>query len=223
MKVVISVGGSIIIPGKANLKFLKEFRKLLKKFTEEGYKFGIVCGGGSTARKYVRSGVGMSDFEKDTLGIMATRMNARLMSYNLGEMAGEEIFEDTTKMSKKFGKKIVVSGGTTPGHTTDLVASELASKVDADLVINLTNVKGVYDRDPRKFKNAKMFKEISWDEFFRKFKLEYTPGMNFVFDPVACKLCRKKKISVAVLKGTNLKNLENFLRDRKWAGTLIHP
>jgi len=222
MRIVLSVGGSIIIPNNMNLKFLKKFKKLLKKFVKKGWKIGIVCGGGATARKYVRSGVKMDNKKKDILGIMATRINAKLMTYHLGELARKEVFENTTEMAKRFGKKIVVSGGTTPGHTTDLVASESATKVKADLLINLTNVKGVYNKDPKKYKNAEMIKKITWDEFFKKFKLEYMPSMNFVFAPPACKLCRKEKIKVAVVKGTNLKNLNNLLLGKNWVGTLIY-
>ena len=50
--VVISLGGSIIVPDKINVEFLKDFKKLINDFVEKGNKAIIVCGGGKTARLY---------------------------------------------------------------------------------------------------------------------------------------------------------------------------
>ena len=80
--IVISLGGSLIIPDKIDTKFLKEFKKIIKKNTGKN-KFVIVCGGGGIARKYISAlkAEGINETFQSFSGISATRMNARFMSY----------------------------------------------------------------------------------------------------------------------------------------------
>ena len=80
--VVISLGGSLIIPDKINIKLLEQFEKVIRKNTKK-YKFVIVCGGGSVARKYISAlkSKGINEKLQNFSGISATRMNARFMSY----------------------------------------------------------------------------------------------------------------------------------------------
>jgi len=221
MKVILSLGGSLIVPEAVDENFLIKLKSFLKELLSKGHKIGIICGGGSTARKYTNSNLELSPIQKDNLGISATRLNALLVSYVLSDLKADKIFTNTSIMAKAFGKKIVISGGTVPGHTTDYIAGELAKKVKADAVINLTNVDGVYDKDPRKFTDAEKFEKMTWKEFFDFFKIEFNPGMNFAFDPVAAKLCQKNKIKVIIMKGTDFDNLKNFFDGKKFIGTIL--
>ena len=79
---VVSLGGSLIVPEKMDIKFLKEFKRVIYK-NKSKYKFIIICGGGTTARKYISALLRLKLNEKfqDFAGISATRMNARFMSY----------------------------------------------------------------------------------------------------------------------------------------------
>ena len=80
--VVLSLGGSLIIPNDVNIKFLKKFKKTILKNTRK-YKFIIACGGGSIARKYISAlrKEGLSHKLQSYSGISATRMNARFMAH----------------------------------------------------------------------------------------------------------------------------------------------
>jgi len=80
--IVVSLGGSLIIPNDIDLKFLNEFKKVIKKNTRK-YKFIVVCGGGSIARVYIKAlrDSGINTKLQSMAGISATRMNARFLSY----------------------------------------------------------------------------------------------------------------------------------------------
>ena len=84
-RVVISLGGSIIIPGDRDGEFLKRFASLLRELSKERELF-VVCGGGKTARTYINIGRELDGTERqlDEMGIMATRLNARLLQLALG-------------------------------------------------------------------------------------------------------------------------------------------
>ena len=83
--IVLSLGGSLIIPEKIDVNYLKNFKKIILKNTNH-YKFIIVCGGGSTARTYISAlrEAGINERLQGFSGISATRMNARFMSYFFG-------------------------------------------------------------------------------------------------------------------------------------------
>ena len=80
--IVLSLGGSLIIPDQVDNKYLKEFKKTILKNTRK-YKFIVACGGGSVARKYISAlrKAGMNERFQSFSGIGATRMNARFMNY----------------------------------------------------------------------------------------------------------------------------------------------
>jgi len=83
-RVVISLGGSLIIPDRINFKFLKEFRSVLRE-NYKNYKFVVVCGGGSIARKYISALKEEHHNERQIsmAGIRATRMNALFLTQSI--------------------------------------------------------------------------------------------------------------------------------------------
>ena len=83
--IVLNLGGSLIIPGEIDLNFLQKFRKVILRNSRK-YKFIIVCGGGSIARKYIAAlrKAGINEKFQSFSGISATRMNARFMNYLFG-------------------------------------------------------------------------------------------------------------------------------------------
>jgi len=85
----------------------------------------------------------------------------------------------------------------------------------------MTNVSYVYDKDPEEYRDAKPLKEISWKNFRKIIGDKWDPGLSLPFDPVASKLAQKLKLKVIILKGTNLKNVDKFLRGKKFEGTII--
>jgi uridylate kinase len=222
--IVISLGGSLIIPNEADVVFLKKFREVIKNNTEK-YKFVIVCGGGSIARKYINAlrEIGVNEKLQSMSGISATRMNARFMTYFFGEDAGQGIPHDMKKVRNMLLRNNIVFCGALryePKQTSDATAAKLANYFKTEF-INLTNVQGLHDKNPKKFKNAKFIPFISWKDFDRMAnKEEYKPGQHFVLDQTASKIILKNKITTYIL-GKDLRQLNSLLKNRKFTGTVI--
>jgi uridylate kinase len=217
MKIVISLGGSVIVPKELDIKFLREFTKLINKYKRK-HKFSIVCGGGYTARIYTKKAkeLGLSTKEAHELGISATHLNAQFIAKILNVKFSKE---HPLKIGKMRG--IVISGGYKPGWTTDTDAALIAKSMKADMLINITDVKGIYTKDPDKYKNAKLIPRMNWEEFEKMFGKKITgAGKHYVFDPLAGQICKKNKIKVIVI-GKDLKNLERILSSKKFVGTTI--
>jgi len=221
---VVSLGGSLIIPNDVNTKFLREFRKIILRNTGK-YKFVIVCGGGSIARKYISSlkEVGISEKLQSLSGISATRMNARFMNYFFN-INPEEGIPHTIKILKKYiRKKNVVFCGALEykeNQTSDSTATEIAKKLRT-IFVNLSNVEGLYDLDPKKHRNAKFIPKISYANFYKMAHREkFKPGQHFILDQTASRIIMKNKIKTYLL-GKNLKEFESFLKNKKFKGTII--
>lgn len=217
MKIVISLGGSIIIPKELDVIFLKKFSKLIKELKKK-HKLSIVCGGGYTARLYTRKRkeLGLTIDQAHKLGIFATHLNSKLVA----ELIGGKF---SNKHPEKIGRmrSLIVSGGYKVGWTTDTDAALIAKTMKADVLINLTNVKGVYTKDPNKYKNAEFIEKMSWEKFENMFGKKITgAGKHYVFDPVAGQICKKNKIKVIIL-GKDIKNLNDFIKNRNFVGTVI--
>lgn len=222
--IVLSLGGSLIIPENVNTKYLKEFKKILKKNTKK-YKFIVVCGGGSIARKYIYSlrDFGVNEKLQSLAGIAATRMNARFMNYFFNQDASKGIPQKMEEIHKYLKRQDIVFCGALeykPDQTSDSTSAKIAKHFKSDF-INLTNVAGLYNKNPKKFKNAKFIPEISWKEFDKiANKMRYFPGQHFVLDQTASKIILKNKISTYIM-GEDLKQLDNLLNNRKFKATKI--
>jgi uridylate kinase len=221
---VISLGGSLVVPNKINIKFLKLFKNIIEEKVKENKKFIIIVGGGRTARNYqnaAKSLTKVSNEDLDWLGIHATRINAHLLLTIFRKSAYYRIIRNP-KEKVKFKEKILIAAGWKPGFSTDYDAVLLAKTYGSDTIINLTNVDYVYDKDPNKFKSAKPFKEISWKDYLKLIDQKWKPGMSAPFDPVASKLATKFRLKVIIINGRRLKNLKNYLENKKFTGTIIY-
>lgn len=218
-----SLGGSQIIPDEVYYRYLSDFKKVVQKHKNK-YKFIVVCGGGSLARKYISAikKAGKSQKFQSLSGISATRTNARFMNYFFGINPTQGIPQSIDRIKKYLNKlDIIFCGalGYKPEQTSDSTASEIAKEFNAEFV-NLTNVKGLYDKNPKKSKNAKLIREISWKEFDEKAKeLEYKPGQHFVLDQSASEIIKKQKIPTYIIKSPS--DLDKFLKGEKFTGTTI--
>lgn len=222
--IVISLGGSLIVPDEINLNYLKKFREVIKKH-ERDYKFVIVTGGGSVARKYISAlkKSEKSEYLQSMSGIAVTRLNARFMSYLFGKDANEGVPHDMPQVKSLLLKNNVVFCGAlryAPEQTSDSTAAKLAKFFNCDF-INLTIVSGLYDKNPLTHKNAKFIPQISWDKFYeRTRKMKYQPGQHFVLDQSASKIIRENRIKTYIL-GKETKELDNLLENKKFKGTII--
>ncbi|MBD3312347.1 UMP kinase [archaeon] len=212
MKYVISLGGSIINPGRINTKLLKELKKIIKKSKHE---FVIVCGGGRIARDYIKAGKELKtpSIRLDEVGMRATELNAELVSAALGVRRARSL-EQAIK-----NNKITVTNGLFPGVTTDFDCVVIAGLVGAEAVINISNVKGVYNKDPKN-KDAKLLKKLSYNKLIKlASEYELGQGANFIFDLAASKLASRTGIKLVFIQG--LENLKKYLGKKSFTGSIV--
>ena len=226
--IIISLGGSLIVPEEIDIDFLKRFRDLILQFAKKN-NIAIICGGGKTCRIYqdaAKEIASISDEDLDWIGIKATRINAELVRSIFGKDASSEVINDPEDKEIKNIKntpknKVIIGAGYLPGHSSDMDAVLLEKNIGADEIINMTNIDYVYDKDPRKFKDAKPLKNISWKEFTKIIGDKWVPGKNTPFDPVAAKEAMKLKIKIVILNGGNLENFRKCLEGKEFRGTVI--
>jgi len=222
--VVLSLGGSLIIPDDVDIKFLRKFKKVILRNIKK-YKFVVICGGGGIARKYISAlrEEGLNKKLQSFSGISATRMNARFMNYFFNKNPEYGIPHTTETLEKYLKKHGVVFCGALEyksKQTSDSTAANL-TRIFKSVFINLTNVSGLYNKNPKKYKNAKFISEISWKNFHKMAsKDKYTPGQHFVLDQTASEIIMKNKIKTYIL-GQDLKQLENVLKGKKFRGTVV--
>ncbi|MBI2208391.1 UMP kinase [Candidatus Woesearchaeota archaeon] len=220
--IILSLGGSLIAPDKIDVSFLKNFRKTIEKYIKKNYRFVVVCGGGSIARQFQKAASrkkNITSRDLDWLGIYATMINANVVKQVFGNSADKNIIQNPTKKIDS-NKKIILASGWKPGWSTDYDAVLLAKNLKAKTVINMSNVDYVYDKDPKKHKNAKKIKNICWKHYRRMVGDKWIAGLNAPFDPIAAKEAEKSGIKVIII-GKDLRNFENLLNDRKFNGTMI--
>ena len=222
--VVLSLGGSLIVPDEIDILFLNKFKQVIKKHLDN-YKFVIVCGGGSIARKYIKAlrEQGKSEYLQSMSGIAVTRLNARFMTYFFGKDANEGVPHDMKQIKGLLKKNNIVFCGALryeKKETSDGTAAKIARFFKTDF-INLTLVSGLYNKNPLTHKNAKFIPEISWKNFLKKTnKIKYSPGQHFVLDQHAAETIKNYKIKTYII-GKNLKHFDNLLKGKKFKGTII--
>jgi uridylate kinase len=164
----------------------------------------VVTGGGKIARHYINiaRGLGSDEASLDIMGIEVSRLNARLLIAALGDHAYSSVAVDLEQVSKAAaGGKIVVTGGLHPGQSTNATAALIAEKVKAKKFLNATDVEGIYDSDPNKNKNAKLFKEITVKKCLELLGSENSAaGAYDLMDIVALKVIERSKIPTVVLR-----------------------
>lgn len=219
--IVLSLGGSVIYPSKPDYNFIKNFKELIQELTKNN-KFAIYCGGGKLARnlqdKAKKEG-NKTQEELDWIGIGATKKNAEMMQEAFKDIAEEKLIIDPTE-EIILKKQVVLAAGWKPGWSTDYDAVLLAKNLEADIVINITNVDYVYNKNPKQHKDARSIKEIKWKEFRKLVGDKWDPGLNMPFDPIASREAEKSKLKVIII-GRNLSNLKNCLENKKFKGTVI--
>lgn len=213
MKYVISLGGSIINSGSIDIKLLKDLKALLEKSRHE---FVIVCGGGKVAREYISAGkeFNIPSVRLDEIGMQATVLNAELVSAALGVRRAKTVDEAVKE------ERITVTNGLFPGVTTDFDAVVIAGIINADTVINMSNIKGLYDKDPRKHKDAKFLPKLTYKKLIDIASgYELGLGANFIFDLAASKLASRTGIKLVFLQG--LDNLKSFIEGKEFKGSTV--
>ena len=200
-RIVIKLSGRLF--GMDNVKALKDYATFLVKLSKICQPV-IVAGGGTIARHYIshaRSS-GADESTLDELGIEISRLNAKLLIYALGNKAYSH--PPTTLQEVRHAVDdglIVIAGGLHPGQSTNGTAALIAEKIKAEQFLNATDVDGVYDMDPNKFKQAKKFKRIELKNLKNILVHEDSVAGGYdLMDIVALKIIERSKIQTRILK-----------------------
>lgn len=226
--IIISVGGSLIIKDTSiDTEFLTKLNNLIRDQVAKGKCFFLVAGGGKISRLYIDAGkkiIGnVVDEDLDWLAIHITRVNAHLLRTIFQDIAHPRIIENYDKKLRDWREPVVIGAGWKPGWSTDYDAVVLARDYGANLMINLSNINYVFDRDPKKFKDAKSIKKTTWEEIENLVGKKFTPGLNAPFDPIATNLAKKIGLTVIVANGHDMNNLKNIFEGNTFKGTVIVP
>jgi uridylate kinase len=221
--VVVSIGGSILVPGNDDAGYIERLAEVIRKLCE-GRRLFLICGGGKVARQYISLGreLGGSSDELDMLGIDVTRVNARLLAIALGDRAVQEVPrtpDEALRLSREG--RVVVMGGTVPGHTTDAVAAMVARVVKADRIVNATSVDAAYSADPRTDPKAVRYSHLGFEEFHEIVKGDHEAGNSSVFDSLGAFIAMKEGIAIYIVNGRELEELSNAITGREIEGTVI--
>jgi len=211
-RVVIKLSGRVF--GMDNVKVLKDYASFLVKISKICQPV-IVAGGGKIARHYIthaRSS-GADESTLDELGIEISRLNAKLLIYALKQKAYSH--PPTTLQEVRHAVDsglIVVTGGLHPGQSTNGTAALIAEKIKASEFLNATDVDGVYDKDPNRYKNAKKFKKMELKDLRKMLVHEDSVAGGYdLMDIVALKIIERSKIKTRILKA-DLKTLEKAIK-----------
>ncbi|MDI9614284.1 UMP kinase [Methanothermobacter sp.] len=223
MRIVITIGGSILISEFTDEMF-RAYADILNSLRNEHELF-VVVGGGRPARDYigVARKLGAGEAQCDDIGIDVTRLNARILITALGESAYPSVPENFREAVRFAASgRIVVMGGTEPAHSTDAVGAILAETVGADLMINLTSVDGFYDRDPRRYPDARFYPEISASDMLEHLSESgVKAGTYEFFDHTALKMIKRSGIKTIIANGSDPENLLRAIDGR--VGTTVIP
>lgn len=224
---VLSLGGSLVVPnGGIDTTFLTNFNTFIRKqISEKNRRFFVVVGGGSTTRHYQEAarivrGKKIDDDDLDWLGIHATRLNAQMVRTIFRDIADPRVIKHY-EIILKIEAPLAIAAGWKPGWSTDYCAITLCQDYGITSAINMTNVDQVYNKDPKKHEDAKPLGTMTWDAYRKMAGSKWIPGMNLPFDPVASKLASDLGVTVKILNGKNLDNLEKALDNKRFFGTTI--
>src|SRR3990167_9789064 len=153
--VILSVGGSLIVSKDGiDTHFLSALNLFIRKHIKSGRRFFIVVGGGQTARTYRNAGkdvIGeLTHEDLDWIGIHATRLNAHLIRTIFQDIAHPRIIENYDKRLYNAKEQVIIAAGWKPGWSTDYCSVLIARDYGASVIINLSNIDYVYDKDPNK-------------------------------------------------------------------------
>ena len=222
--IVISLGGSLVVPEEIQVGFLQMFQQLIEQQLRRGQRFILIVGGGRTARRYQQAAKRITKLtpdDLDWLGIHATRLNAHLLRTIFRRHAYPQIITDRKKINPKIRSKIIIAAGFKPGSSTDYDAVLLAKAYGAQTILNLSNVDWVYDADPRTHPNAKPIPHMTWKTLVKLVGTRWDPGAHVPFDPVASKWASRWGMRVIITRGSDIANLRKLFTNRPAKGTVI--
>jgi uridylate kinase len=224
LKAVVKLGG-FAFSDKDEQPLVEEYVTLFKSLVGQ-HRLVVVTGGGPIARYYIHAAreMGVPESLCDHLGILVSRLNARLLVDALSEYAFPEVPTTIDELKHYVAsEKIVAMGGLTPGHSTNAVAAIAAETIKAELFVNATDVDGVYTGDPNKDPKATKLDEVTaarLNEILSKGDI--TAGAYDLMDPLALRIIQRSRIPTVILNGRTPSNVLKALKNERIGTRIIH-
>lgn len=224
--IIISLGGSLIVPNQVDTNYLKQFLQVIHNYTKKNYRFVIFTGGGAVARNYQLAGnavqKSLSKDAQDWIGIKASWLNAELVKQLFGKLANDVVITDPrVKLRWSKTKPVFIGAGWKPGRSTDYDAVRLALENNIHSVINLSNIDYVYTKDPNKYPDATKIEQITWADFRKMIGNTWDPGAHVPFDPIAAKLAQQHDVKVTIMNGAKLEQVKKAIEGMECEGTVV--
>lgn len=217
-RIMLKIGGESLIGDREygiDPKAAQEVAKKIKDIYTRHVQVAIVIGGGNIFRGIAGSKGGIDRATADYMGMLATVMNGlalqdalekagvptRMQSALLMPAVSESFIRRKAIRHMEKGRVVILAAGTgVPYVTTDTGASLHALELHCDVMMKATKVDGVYDKDPVKNKDAKRFKQLSFNDAIGKYGVQ-------VMDTAALAMCKENGMALMVFelfKGDNL-------------------
>ncbi|MFB6255474.1 MAG: UMP kinase [Haloplanus sp.] len=226
MRVVISIGGSVLAPD-LDADRVAGYATAVDSLVEADCEVGAVVGGGGVARDYIEAArrLGANEVQLDQIGIDVTRINARLLISALGGVSALSPAGDYEAAGEALRRgDVAVMGGVMPGQTTDAVAAALAEYVDADLLVYATSADGVFSADPDSDPGAEQYSRLTGAELVDLVApMSRGAGASAPVDLLAAKLIERSKMWTVVTDGTDPERVTDAVLRGEHSGTDIVP
>jgi len=223
MRLVIRIGGSVVA-SPVNTELMSKYADIIQTVKHQGHEVVVVLGGGALAREFIgiARNLHLDMTDQDEIAISCSRLFAQLFLKKIGDAGCSKVAVTLDEAAQCLGEgKIVVMGGLRPGITTDAVATLVAERVNAELLVKGTDQDGVYDKDPRKHPDAMKLDRLSLEELAAIFEhSEHEAGIHQIIDPEAIKGLKRKRLKLVVVNGFKPENILAAIKGEN-VGTII--
>jgi len=229
-RILLKLSGEALMGGKSggiDPAVLAQIADELIDVHSLGVEMALVIGGGNIFRGVAASTTGMDRASADYMGMLATLINAlalqdalesrgaktRVLSALEVQKVAEPYIRRRAIRHLEKGRLVIFGAGTgNPFFTTDTAASLRAMEIGADIVMKATRVDGVYDKDPHKFPDARLFRRLSY--------LDVLNRQLAVMDSTAISLCHDNNLPILVFNMTKPGNVRRVVLGEP-LGTLV--
>jgi uridylate kinase len=193
-----------------------------------GVQIGIVIGGGNIFRGLAASAQGFDRVSADHMGMLATVINSLALQDALEKMDVYTRVQSAIEMNQvaemfirrrairhlEKGRVVIFAAGTgNPYFSTDTTAALRAMEMKAEVILKATKVDGIYDADPFKVKDAKLYSEITYLDVLKQ-------GLG-VMDTTAISLCMDNRVPIIVFNIKTRGNIKRVIEGEK-IGSLVY-
>lgn len=229
-RILLKLSGESLMGAKQfgiDANMVMQYAQEIKELVDAGVQVAIVIGGGNIFRGIQAADNGIDRVQGDYMGMLATVINGmalqsglekvgvftRLMTAIEMKEVGEPYIKRKAVRHLEKGRVVIFGAGTgNPYFTTDTAAALRATEMGCDVILKGTRVDGIYDCDPEKFKDAKKYSELSFNEALSK-KLN-------VMDLTAFTLCQENNLPIIVFDMNKKGNLQKVISGEN-IGTIV--